>query len=99
MQIILLHFGDVRLINQGKKTNSAEIERLTGVVDYDAHEAQIQELCGKITRSNYTDMKKRSEIIYNPDTVSGSTNISEFLSFFERADDRWIIEIRKACAQ
>lgn len=99
MQIILLHFGDVRLINQGKKTNSAEIERLTGVVGYDAHDEQIQELCRRIIRSNYPDMRERSETINNPDTVSGSTNISEFLSWFEQADDRWITEIRKACAQ
>ncbi len=90
MQIILLHFGDVRLINQGKKTNSAEIERLTGVAGYDAHEEQILELCKRITRSNYSVMKERSEAINNPDTVSGSTNISEFLSWFEHADDRWI---------
>ena len=99
MQIILLHFGDVRLINQGKKTNSAEIERLTGVVGYDAHEEQILALCRRITRSNYPDMRERAETINNPDTVSGSTNISEFLSWFEQADERWITEIRKACAQ
>ena len=42
MQIVLLHFSDISLRNQGKKTNSAEIERLTGVPGYDAHEEQIQ---------------------------------------------------------
>lgn len=99
MQIVLLHFGDVSLKNQGKKTNSAEIERLTGISEYDAHEEQIQELCGKITRSNYPEMKKRAETINFPDTVSGSTNISTFLKWFEEANDRWIAEIRKACAQ
>ena len=67
MQIILQHFGDVRLINQGKKTNSAEIEHLTGVIGYDAHEEQILELCRRITRSNYPDMRERSEAINNPD--------------------------------
>ena len=99
MQIVLLHFGDVSLKNQGKKTNSAEIERLTWISGYDAHEEQIQELCGKITRSNYSEMKKRAEAINFPDTVSGSTNISTFLKWFEEANDRWIAEIRKACAQ
>ena len=82
-----------------KKTNSAEIERLTWISGYDAHEEQIQELCGKITRSNYPEMKKRAEAINFPDTVSGSTNISTFLKWFEEANDRWIAEIRKACAQ
>ena len=99
MQIVLLHFGDISLRNQGKKTNSAEIERLTGVPRYDAHEEQIQALCGKITRANYPDMKKRAEAINYTDTVSGSTNISVYLKRFENSDDHWIAENRKACAQ
>ena len=98
MQIILLHFGEVTLKNQGKKTNSAEIERLTGIPGYDAHEEQIQELCGKITRSNYSDMKMRAETINFPDNVSGSSNISKFLKWFEECDDIWISEIKRACA-
>ena len=99
MQIILLHFGEVSLRNQGKKTNSAEIERLTGIPEYDAHEDQIQELCKRITRSNYTDMKVRTEAISHPDNISGSTNISVFLNWFEKSDGQWIAEIRKVCAQ
>lgn len=99
MQIILLHFDEVSLRNQGKKTNSAEIERLTGIPEYDAHEDQIQELCRRITRSNYSNMKERAGAICYPDTVSGSTNISIFLDWFEKPDDQWIAEIRKACAQ
>ena len=99
MQIILLHFGEVSLRNQGKKTNSAEIERLTGIPEYDAHEDQIQELCRRITRSNYTDMKVRTEAISHPDNISGSTNISVFLNWFEKSDGQWIAEIRKVCAQ
>ena len=47
-QIILLHFGDVRLKNQEKKTNSGIIEELTRAKNYDAHENQIKEICGKI---------------------------------------------------
>ena len=96
MQIMLLHFGDISLKNQGKKTNSGVIESMTGIQNYDAHEAQIKELCGKITRSSYPKMKKRAESINHPDTVSGSTNISMFLDWFEASDDRWITEIRKA---
>ena len=96
MQIMLLHFGDISLKNQGKKTNSAVIERMTGIQNYDAHETQIRELCGKITRTNYPEMKKRAEGINLPDTVSGSTNISVFLNRFEASDDHWIVEIRKA---
>ena len=92
---MLLHFGDVLLKNQGKKTNSAVIEQMTGIQNYDEHEAQIRELCW-ITRSSYPEMKRRAEEINLPDTVSGSTNISGFLSCFVASDDRWITEIRKA---
>ena len=95
MQIILLHFGDISLKNQGKKTNSSVIEQMTGIQNYDAHEAQIRELCGKITRTNYPDMKKRVEDINLPDTVSGSTNISAFLNWFETSDDHWIADMRR----
>lgn len=96
MQIVLLHFGDILLKNQGKKTNSSVIEQMTGIQNYDAHEEQIKELCRKITRTSYPEMKRRAGVINNPDTVSGSTNISDFLDWFEAADDRWIAEIRKA---
>lgn len=96
MQIMLLHFGEVSLKKQGKKTNSAVVEQMTGIKNYDAHEAQIRDLCGKITRTNYPEMKRRAEEINLPDTVSGSTNISVFLNRFEASDDRWITDIRKA---
>ena len=69
---------------------------MTGIQNYDAHEAQTRELCSRITRSSYPEMKRRAEEINLPDTVSGSTNISGFLSCFVASDDRWITEIRKA---
>lgn len=96
MQIVLLHFDDILLKNQGKRTNASVIERVTGIQSYDAHESQIDELCSKITRSNYTEMKKRAEAINSPDTVSGSTNISLFLKRSETSDVHWIIEIQRA---
>ena len=85
--------------NQGKKTNSSVIEQTTGIQNYDAHEELIKELCRKITRTNYPEMKRRAEAINNPDTISGSTNICTFLDRFEAADDRWIAEIRRHSAQ
>lgn len=97
MQIMLLHFGDVSLKSQGKKTNSSLIEKLTGIENYDAHEAQIKELCRKVTRTNYPEMKRRTESINQPDNVPCSTNISVFLNRFEGLDERWILDIRRAC--
>ena len=94
MQIILLHFDMVSLKNQGKKTNGLTIERLTGVKNYDAHEEQIKEICGKIFQKSYKDMRQRVAEINYPDTTSGSTNFIVFLERFESSDNRWITTIQ-----
>lgn len=94
MQIILLHFGDVQLTNQGKKTNSAIIEKLTGVKGYNAHETQINQICSRIYRRTYGDMRKRVAKIHGPDSVSASTNFIEFLERFESSDTKWISNIQ-----
>lgn len=95
MQIILSHFGDVALKNQGKKTNSSIIEKLTGVKDYDAHEDQIKAICNQVRRSNYGNMKKRVEGINLGDTTTCSTNFYSFLVNFENSDIKWIAEIQR----
>lgn len=95
MQIILSHFGDVSLKNQGKKTNAVEIERWTGVKDYDAHEDQIKEICGKIFRRSYEGMKQRVASINFTDTTSCSTNFIIFLERFENENTKWISTIQK----
>lgn len=94
MQIILSHFGDVYLRNQGKKTNAEIIEKYTGIVGYDAHQDQIRDLCGKIYRRTYTDMKRRVSQINNPDTEPASTNFIVFLDCFESDDVKWISDLR-----
>ena len=93
MQIILSHFGDVSLKNQGKKTNANIIYELTGVNNYDAHEDQITELCSKIFKRTYEPMKERIRNINNGDDVSTSTNFIEFIEKFESDDARWIQDI------
>lgn len=95
MQIILSHFGEVSLKNQGKKTNAAEIEKWTGVKNYDAHWDQIQEICGKIFQRSYGDMKRRVAAINLPDTTSCSTNFIIFLERFENEDTKWISSIQR----
>lgn len=59
MQIVLSHFGDADLQNQGKKTNGRIIEELTGVANYDAHADQVKELCSKIFKRSYPEMRER----------------------------------------
>ena len=95
MQIILSHFGDVRLANQGKKTNANIIRQLTGIDNYKAHEKQINELCNKIYRRTYPDMKRRSREDEYEDTNAGSSNAVHFFELFEADDTRWINEINK----
>ena len=95
MQIILSHFGNVSLKNQGKKTNASVIEQYTGVSDYDAHDDQIKNICKQIYKRTYPDMKRRVETINLPDTISGSTNFFLFLERFENDNTNWISEINR----
>ncbi len=93
MQIILSHFGDVSLKTQSKKTNENEIERLTGIKNYRAHEDQIKAISQKINRRNYKDMKARVAKILHTDDTLCSTNMSIFLEYFENSDGHWMKEI------
>lgn len=96
MQIVLLHFGDVRLKNQGKKTNAAIIEQFTGIRNYDAHAEQIKALCDMIFRRSYPEMRRRIAELNQSDTVPGSTNFILYLDRFEQGDIKWIREINAA---
>lgn len=90
MQIVLSHFGDVQLNNQGKKTNAGIIEKLTGIANYDAHAEQIAAICAKIYQRTYPEMKARVSSMNNSDTVPASTNFIEFLVKFESNDSKWL---------
>ena len=95
MQIILSHFGDIKLVNQGKKTNSGIIEQITGVAGYDGHEDQIKEICSRIFQRTYPEMKKRPSAEKYDDKKPGSSNVVYFLNMFENPDTKWINEINK----
>lgn len=95
MQIVLSHFGEVHLKNQGKKTNAGIIEELTGVKKYDAHEDQIKEICEKIFQRTYPVMKERVARINFKDDVSCSTNFIDFINKFESENLIWIKDINK----
>ena len=90
MQLILLHFGEVKLVSQGKKTNAAVIEKLTGVRNYDGHEEQIRNICSRIFRRSYAEMRERVKVIYFKDTVPSSSNFIVFIEMFESDDSGWI---------
>ncbi len=97
MQIILLHFACVSLRTQGKKTNAALIEELTGIRGYKANqEEHVRAICTKITRQTYADMKQRVAPLNQPDIIPGSTNFIEFLQRFEAESPGWIAEMRQS---
>ena len=99
MQIVLSHFGDADLRNQGKKTNGRIIEELTGVANYDAHADQVKELCSKIFKRSYPEMRERVKEMDKGDEVSGSTNFIHFLDKFENEDISWISDIKECLEQ
>ena len=99
MQIVLSHFGDADLRNQGKKTNGRIIEELTGVANYDVHADQVKELCSKIFKRSYPEMRERVKEMDKGDEVSGSTNFIHFLDKFENEDVSWISDIRECLEQ
>lgn len=99
MQIILSHFGEADLRNQGKKTNGKIIEALTGIAGYDAHTDQVKELCSKIFKRSYPEMHERVKVMYKGDDESGSTNFIHFLDKFENEDVSWIKDIKEFLEQ
>lgn len=99
MQIILSHFGEADLRNQGKKTNGKIIEALTGIAGYDAHTDQVKELCSKIFKRSYPEMRERVKVMYEGDDESGSTNFIHFLDKFENEDVSWIKDIKEFLEQ
>ena len=99
MQIILLHFGDVMLTTQSKRTNAPLIYDLTGVADFDAHDDQVKAICRKITRTNYEAMKLRIANINRGDQTTSSTNFMDFIEKFESDDLKWIKALNKALSE
>lgn len=95
LQIVLSHFGDVKLLNKSKKENSKFVFDYTGIDNYDAKEEQIKEITQKINTKNYYDMKSRISKLSDDYHIIPSTNILCFLNCFENKDESWINDINK----
>ena len=95
LQIILSHFGDVRLTTQAKKAARSDVKRLTGVTDYDAHQEQLETICSKIYYRSYEEMKRRiAELSTCPDDMP-STNMLSLFRYLESHDPQWIADINQ----
>jgi len=95
LQIILSHFGNVQLLTQSKKKSKDIVKELTGVEDYDAHEQQVKDICRKVNRSNYNDMKDRVKNLSTSDKHIPASNILNLFSLLENDNSDWIIEINR----
>lgn len=93
MQVILLHFGYIALKSNQKSKNADDIEKLTGIKGYNASEEQRKELFGKITKSNYSEMKVRIKSMSTNSSDKNSSNIADLLNCLEMHDTNWIEEI------
>ena len=90
MQIIIEHWGDVRLCSNNKKKNAPVIYDLTGIEGYKGRKEQRRKLFSQITKENYQEMRKRIKKLPFVDTVEGSTNLGRFLEWFSSDDNIWI---------
>lgn len=93
LQVVLSHFGDVRLKTQAKKAAQPDVEKLTGVKGYDAHKNQLEVICGKIHFRTYEDMKRRVEEIGDDASQIPSSNILRLLGWLESEIPKWIEEV------
>ena len=93
MQIILSHFGEVKLTSQSKSINSKFIKKYTGIDNYKATVEQRKELFSKIKRNNYEKMKENVAKLSTDDNITSSTNILKFIEKFEGDDESWIEQI------
>lgn len=90
MQIILSHFGKIKLTSQSKSVNAKYIEKFTGISNYKATKEQREELFGMIKRDNYETMKENVKKLSTNDEDTSSTNIFKFIKNFESDNDEWI---------
>lgn len=98
LQVILSHFGDVKLETQAKKEARPLVKELTGVDRYDAHQDQLESICRQIYWRTYPEMKQRvGQLSTNPNDMP-STNILSLLEHLESPDASWINEINDRLA-
>lgn len=73
LQIILSHFGEVNLTTQAKASAREDVERLTGVQHYDAHQDQLNTICQKIFFRSWGELQDRLKLLStNPNDIPSS---------------------------
>ena len=95
MQIIIEHWGDVRLCSNNKKKNAPVIFDLTGIEGYKGRKEQRRKLFSQITTENYQDMRERIKQLSSDDTMEGSTHFGRFHVWISSDNNSWIQSINK----
>lgn len=90
MQVMIQHWKEVLLQHSSKKKNAGIIEQCTGIIGYDAHSDQRQQMMQLITVDNYKLMKLRVSKLSKDDTEINSSNFNLFMDFLENEDTEWI---------
>lgn len=90
LQIILLHFGEIELTTQAKPAAIKDVERLTGVQNYDAHNDQLCDICKQIFKRDWDEFQKRLELLStNPKDIP-SSNIKLLFKNLCSDNTKWI---------
>lgn len=91
MQLILLHFTNIKLVTQDKSINSIFLKKYVSFDGiYRARADQRAAVCDAINRTNYVKMKRNLRNISNDDNVIPSSNYLYHAKNLESNDSNWI---------
>ncbi len=95
MQIILLHFEEIWLKSPGTATYKDDVNRLTGVENYDKHWYQCEEICDQIIHRNWIPFIERLDKLSTDINDMPSSNIAMLYKNLSSDDISWIDKINK----
>lgn len=93
LQIILSHFGEVKLTTQAKAAAREDVERLTGVQHYDAHQDQLNTICQKIFLRSWGEFQERLKLLSTDPNDIPSSNICLLFDRLCSDNSKWIDDL------
>jgi hypothetical protein len=95
LQIVLLHFDDIKLKSSNKHKNSTLIYDLTQIRDYRANKEQRSQLMDMINKDNFRDMLERVAELSTDEFAIGSSNFYTLMHNLRSKSTKWIDKINK----
>jgi hypothetical protein len=96
MQIMLLHFGNVKLLSCNKSKNAPNIEKWTGIINYQGHERQRKELFQQVNKKNFAKMLERVKDLPGDSIVKNSSNFYWLMQNLNSKSTCWVERLSKA---